>query len=97
VTGVLTVAAVTTGILALDAASKLDTAKGRLDVSDAELHDASKRVKTFALVSDLLTIGAIGSGVLSLYLTLKTPSRPEKAAAVRVTPWPGGLSASGLF
>jgi hypothetical protein len=97
VTGVLTVAAVTTGILALDASSKLDTAKGRLDVTDSELHDASKRVKTFGLVSDLLAVGAIGSGALSLYLTLRTPSRPEKAAGVRVMPWPGGLSASGRF
>lgn len=97
VTGVLTVAAVTTGILAIDASSKLDTAKGRLDVTDGELHDASKRVKTFGLVSDLLAVGAIGSGALSLYLTLRAPSRPEKAASVRVTPWPGGISASGRF
>jgi len=97
VTGVLTAAAVTTGILALDAASKLDTAKGRLDVTDTELHDASTRVKTFGLVSDLLAIGAIGSGAVSLYLTLRAPSGPEKAASVRVTPWPGGLSASGRF
>jgi tetratricopeptide (TPR) repeat protein len=97
VTGVLTVGAVTTGILALDAASKLDTAKDRLDVTDAELHDASKRVKTFGLVSDLLAVGAVGSGALSLYLTLKAPSHPEKATAVRVTPWPGGVSASGRF
>jgi hypothetical protein len=97
VTGVLTVGAVTTGILALDAASKLDTAKGRLDVTDTELHDDSKRVKTFGLVSDLLTIGAIGSGVVSLYLTLRASPRPEKVTAVRVSPWPGGLSAAGRF
>lgn len=97
VTGVLTVGAVTTGILALDAASKLDTAKGRLDVTDTELHDDSKRVKTFGLVSDLLAVAAIGSGALSLYLTLTIPSRSERTAAVRVTPWPGGLSASGRF
>jgi tetratricopeptide (TPR) repeat protein len=97
VTGVLTVGAVTTGILALDAASKLDTAKGRLDVTDAELHDASKRVKTYGLVSDLLAVGAVASGALSLYLTLRAPSHPEKATAVRVSPWPGGVSASGRF
>ena len=97
VTGVVTAAAVTTGILAVDAASKLDTAKGRLDVTDGELHDASKRVKTFGLVSDILAIGAIGTGVVSLYLTLRVPSRSEPATAVRVTPWPGGLSAAGRF
>ena len=96
VTGVLTAAAVTTGILAVDAASKLDTVKGRLDVTDDELHDASKRVKTFGLVSDLLAIGAVGTGVVSLYLTLRVPSRPE-TTAVRVTPWPGGLSVAGRF
>lgn len=97
VTGVLAAGAVTTGILALDAASKLDTAKNRLDVTDAELHDASKRVKTFGLVTDLLSLGAVGAGVLSLYLTLRAPSHPEKAAAVRISPWPGGVSASGRF
>jgi tetratricopeptide (TPR) repeat protein len=97
VTGVLTAGAVTTGILAFDAASKLDTAKNRLDVTDTELHDASKRVKTFGLVTDLLAVGAIGSGVLSLYLTLKAPADAEKATALRVSPWPGGLSASGRF
>ncbi len=97
VTGVVTVAALTTGILAIDAASKLDTAKGRLDVTDTELNDASKRVKTFGLVSDLLAVGAIGSGIVSLYLTLRAPSRSETAAGVRVTPWPGGLSAAGRF
>ena len=97
VTGVVTAAAVTTGILAVDAASKLDAVKGRLDVTDGELHDASKRVKTFGLVSDLLAIGAIGTGVVSLYLTLRVPSRSEPATAVRVTPWPGGLSAAGRF
>ena len=95
-TGVLTAGAVTTGILALDAASKLDTAKNRLDVTDGELHDASKRVKTFGLVSDLLAVGAIGSGALALYLTLRAPS-PEKTTAVRLSPWPGGVSASGRF
>jgi tetratricopeptide (TPR) repeat protein len=97
VTGILTAGAVTTGILAIDAASRLDTAKGRLDVTDAVLHDDSKRVKTFGLVSDLLAIGAIGSGALSLYLTLRAPSHPEKATAVRISPWPGGFSASGRF
>jgi tetratricopeptide (TPR) repeat protein len=94
VTGVLTAAAVTTGIVALDAASSLDSAKGRFDVTDAELHDASKKVKTFGLVTDILAIGAIGSGVFSLYLTLKSPAA---APAIRVSPWPGGLSASGRF
>ncbi|MDB4938066.1 MAG: uncharacterized protein JWP87_5038 [Labilithrix sp.] len=103
VTGVLTVAAVTTGIVALSAASTLDSDKSRFDVTDAELRDASTRVKTFGVVTDILAVCAIGSGAISLYLTLKSPSGSDKsdktarAATLRVSPWPGGLSASGRF
>ena len=96
VTGALTIASVTTGILALDAASKLDTAKGRFDVTDEELHDASLKVKTFGLVTDILAISAVASAAVSLYFTLKAPAG-ETQATLRVAPWPGGLSAAGRF
>jgi hypothetical protein len=35
----------------------------RLDVSDSELHDASKKVNTLGLITELLSVGAVGSGV----------------------------------
>ena len=68
-------------------------------MTDSELHDASTRVKTFALVTDILGIAAIVSGGVSLYLTLRPPSASATGvgASVHVAPLPGGLAAWGRF
>jgi hypothetical protein len=96
VTGVLTAAAVTTGILALGAASKLDDAKGRYDVTDSELDDVSSRAKTFALVTDILVLAAVASAGVSVYFTIKSSSSPS-SASVRLSPSASGVLAWGQF
>jgi PEGA domain len=95
VTGVLTAAAVTTGILALGASSKLDDEKARFDVTDGELDDASSRVKTFALVTDILVLAAVASAGVSVYFTLKPPA--FAGARVQIAPSVSGLLALGRF
>jgi tetratricopeptide (TPR) repeat protein len=103
VTGALTVGAVTTGILALDASSNLSAAKGRFDVSDGELHDKATRVTTFAVLTDVLAASALVSGAFSLYLTLKARHgdngevAPKSSAVLGVSPLLGGASAWGRF
>jgi len=96
VTGALTAAAVTTGIVAISASSSLSAAKDRFDVTDGELHDKATRVTTFSVLTDLLTASAIVSGAFSLYLTLRS-RRGTSAAVVAVSPSLGGVVASGRF
>jgi tetratricopeptide (TPR) repeat protein len=96
VTGVLAAATVTTGILALNASSKLDSEKNRFDVTDSELDDASSKAKTFAIVSDILFFTTLAAAGASLYFTLQPPSWAP-AASLRVAPTASGILAAGRF
>jgi hypothetical protein len=96
VTGAFVAGAVTTGILALDASARLDSTRGKLGATDDELATASTRVKTFSLVSDVCSVGAIVVGGVSLYLTLR-PSRSEAPPlAAPPSPRAGQLQLRGL-
>ena len=96
VTGALAVATVTTGILALDASSKLDAEKGRFDVTDSELDSASSKAKTFAIVSDICFFATLAAAGASIYFTLKPPSWAA-TASLRVAPTASGVLAVGRF
>ena len=94
VTGGLAAAALTTGLLALGASSKLDEEKGRFDVTDRELAEASSRVKTFALVTDILVLATIASAGVAVYFTITSPS---SRASVRTSPSLSSMLAGGRF
>ena len=98
VTGALAAATVTTGILALDASSKLDGEKNRFDVTDRELDKASSRAKTFAVVTDVLFVATLAAAGASLYFTFEPPSWVKApSASVRIAPTASGLLAVGRF
>ena len=91
-TGLVAVAAVSTGIAALSASSDLESEKRKPPgaTTSRELHDAATRATTLALVTDVLGgIALVGAGV-GLYLTLK-PS--ATTSGVRVAP----MGATGLM
>lgn len=96
VTGVLAVATVTTGILAINASSKLDSEKNRFDVTDGDLDSASSKAKTFAIVSDICFFATLAAAGTSIYFTLKPPSWAN-AASLRVAPTASGVLAVGSF
>lgn len=104
VTGVLAAGAVTTGVVALGAASDLDAAKGRFDVGDDELDRASTKAKTFAIVTDVLLLATVVTGGISLYLSIDGARTPKVTGARRDGPVHvdvgfglGGLAARGRF
>jgi len=99
VTGVLAAGAVTTGVLALSASSSLDDAKGRFDVTDAELESASSRVSTFSVLTDVLLVATAASAGIALYITLKKPAAASDvpSTGLRLAPALGGVAAWGRF
>jgi hypothetical protein len=101
VTGAFAAGAITTGIFALDASARLDSTRGRFDATDADLDSAATRVKVFSILSDVCTAGALISGGVSLYLTLKPPPRELRARGdlrvSGVSAGPRGIFASGSF
>ncbi len=96
VTGVLAVATVTTGILAINAASTLDSEKNRFDVTDGELDSASSKARTFAVVSDICFFATLAAAGASIYFTLAPPSWAP-TASLRVAPTASGVLAVGRF
>ena len=89
-TGVLGVAFITTGIIAVSASSKLSDDKSRFDVTNDELNDDSSKVKTFATISDVLLVATIAAVGTSLYFTLK-PTAPF-SAQLHVSPTGGMIT-----
>ena len=82
-TGVLGAGAIATGLAALGANSDLTHAKNDHATSAAELDHLSSHARTLAAVSDVLTIGALAAGGVSLYLTLRSNRSAPAAAAMR--------------
>jgi hypothetical protein len=69
-TGALAVAATATGIVMLSKNSTLADERRGLEVSNAKLEDHASHVRTLAIVTDVLTAGAVVAGGVSLWLTL---------------------------
>jgi hypothetical protein len=95
-TGLLAVGAATTGVLALRASSDLQDLRETPNVGRGALDEASSDAKRWALASDVLGVGAVVAGGISLYLTLDRDAEPE-VAGVKWNLGPGSLGVMGRF
>jgi hypothetical protein len=96
-TGLLAVGAVTTGVLALRASSDLQDLRGTPNVGRDALDEASSDAKRWALATDVLGVGAVVAGGISLYLTLDRDAEPQRASGVQWNLGPGSLGVVGRF
>ncbi|HMJ10913.1 MAG TPA: PEGA domain-containing protein, partial [Polyangiaceae bacterium] len=72
VTGALAAGAAVTGVMALSSNQSLaDKRDARVDDKD-ELDSEAKRVRTLAIVTDALAVGALAAGGITLWLTLRS-------------------------
>lgn len=100
ITGALGVGAAVTGILALGASNDLKDRRSQPDANRKDLDDGSNRTRTLALVSDLLLVGTVVAGGVSIYLTVSEPSREPSArlkGPVRLGVGPGAMTLTGGF
>jgi tetratricopeptide (TPR) repeat protein len=86
-TGVLAAGAAGAGALALKESSDLRSARNTFPVSPVTLQQDSDRTRTYSLLADSLTAGAVVVGTITLLSTLAAPSaerRAEGAARLRL-------------
>ncbi|MFO0676048.1 MAG: tetratricopeptide repeat protein [Polyangiaceae bacterium] len=96
--GVLAAGAVTTGILALSAASDVREREGKFGETRASLDEAQTKAGNLALATDILGGAAIVTTGVALYFTLtrsRTPAPSSRSADVVVTP--RGAAIVGTF
>jgi len=103
-TGAFAAGAAVTGVLALSNNSSLEDDRGNLDVPASEVDSQASKVRTLATVTDCLLAATLISGGISLWLTLRSSSEPESAAAsksagngLQVGFGPGGISTRVTF
>lgn len=78
-TGVLGVATLTTGLLAVNASSKLKDEREKLDANAADVTSRQDTLKTLELTTDILGVATIAAAGLSLYWTItNSPSSNTK-------------------
>lgn len=94
-TGALAVGAGVFGGLALTSSSDLATQRSTSGATRAALDSGSSKTKTFALVSDLCAASAVVAGGVTLYFTLRKPSKPKPE--VHLGLHLGGLAVDGSF
>lgn len=95
-TAFLTVGTVVAGVLALESASKLGTARETFPSDGPAIASRASRTTALALSADALGIGSVLMGGLSLYWTLSGPSA-SSPSEVRVGFGPRGLRVGGSF
>jgi tetratricopeptide (TPR) repeat protein len=86
-TGALAAGAAGAGALALKESSDLRSARNMFPVSPGTLQQDSDRTRTYSLLADSLTAGAVVVGTITLLSTLTAPSaerRSEGAARLRL-------------
>jgi hypothetical protein len=88
-TGAITAAAVTTGILALTSTSHYDTVVNTPNTTAADVSSAWNKAHTFALTTDVLTGVAIAAAGASLYFTLRPSARTQSPKTGGITVLPG--------
>lgn len=105
-TALLTGGAVVTGVIALNASSKLDRDLGLISPDPASLKDSKDKMNTFAIVSDVFIGAAVVGGLVATYFTVKalggkkteTKEAPAPAAAkVKLDVGPTGAMLYGTF
>jgi tetratricopeptide (TPR) repeat protein len=94
--------AVATGVFAwltVRAKDDFDRDLNSFKVSGSQLNDDRSRLRTFALVTDIVAAATIASGGLSLYFAFTRSSSSSQSAKqqrfVALTPMPGGVTLSG--
>lgn len=106
VTAALAVGAGVTGYLALRSDQKLEDARAKLDADPDDLDSRSSTARALGITADVLTVGAVAAGALSLYYTIKwgkeaeraaPPTQPVASRTLNVGLRPGGLGLSGTF
>jgi hypothetical protein len=102
ITGGLAVATGVTGVLALSASSSLKDQKDTPGASREDLESASRKAKTWAIVSDVFLVGTVAMAGVSLYVTLKQPSTKDTASGparggLRAFVAPNGIALVGSF
>ena len=78
--------AVVTGIVALNASSRLETRRNELPADTAAIGKAANQAKDFALASDILTGATVVAGVAAVYFTIRPPRTREVASPARFQP-----------
>ena len=103
-TGAFGLGTVIGGVIALGASSDLKSERDKSGSTRSNLDDARSKVKTTALVTDILLGATVITGGISLYLTFRTPSKETSrgpaappAGAFRLGLGPGSVSLGGDF
>lgn len=104
-TGAFAAGATVTGVFALSANSSLQEDRGNLDISSSEVSSQASKVRTLATVTDCLIAGALVSGGVSLWLTLRSSGEPQAMASspntgantLKFGLSPGGISMKAAF
>jgi hypothetical protein len=96
VTGGLAAATLVTGVVAYSSSRTLADDRNTPGTTRDDLDDASKRTKTWALVTDVLLVGTVAMAGVSVYMTLKQPTAKD-TASVRAVVAPNGLALFGSF
>ncbi len=101
ITAALAAGAVTTGILASKSASDLDAERNKIPNTQQALDDASGKTKVFSMTADILAAAAVIGGGVSLYYTLKGPTRENTSTAsmphTDLAILPTGVALRGAF
>lgn len=87
-----------TGVLAAMQANELADLRNSSLSTQAQRDEVGHRARTFAVISDVLTVTAIAAGATSLYLTLRADKTEHRATAVtRLGVGVGGLRLEQSF
>ena len=92
-TGAFAVATTITGVLAINAASKLKDTRESLGATPSAVDDKHSTLRTFEITTDVLGALTVVAAGVSLYWTLTRPSAPSSSSAMSLKPW----SLSGTF
>jgi hypothetical protein len=101
-TGALAVGAGVTGGLALKSSGDLATQRDTAGATRADLDSGASKTRTLAVVTDVLAASAVVAGGVTLYFTLRGPSKPKSdapaaASELRLGVRPGGIALTGSF
>lgn len=77
-TGVATVGAIVGGVLALKSGSDFEAAQRQEGIDARTLSSKHSTLTTTSIVTDVLAVTALGLAAVSLYVTLKAPSKPSQ-------------------
>ena len=97
ITGALAVGAGVVGVLALKASSDYSDRLDTVGSTHAQVSDAHDRMRTRALVTDILLGATVVAGGVSLYFTLSSKGSTEPPTRVTTTIGPRGFLLQGSF